>query len=400
MQPHVRSKISRKSILPFVALLLIAANLRAPITGVAPVLDDLQAYFKLSTGQAGFLTTLPLLVFGAVAPVVALLARRIGIELALLIALGFITLGIGTRSSGDFVAMYVGTALIGAGIAVGNVLLPSVAKRDFPAAVPFVVGGCAISMGAAAALSSGTVVPIQGLLGWKWALLSNIIFPVAAILFWLKLAGRKASPKRDHISLPVNGIWKSKIAWQVTGFMGINSLVYYTMIAWLPSMLVASGITPASAGALHGVMQFSSAVPGLVLGPLVARAKEQSGHAVVLGMLMTLALFGFCWWPGLAYLWAMLFGLGSGGCAVLALMFMSLRTDNPNQAAALSGMAQCVGYLLAACGPALASYIYDVDDDWTPVLYGSAALTLLVVGIGVYAGRARTVGAALRETTN
>lgn len=140
-------------------LLLIATNLRAPITGVAPVLEALQSALALSPAQAGLLTTLPLLAFGIISPFAAMFAREYGLEPSLFGALLLIGAGVLVRSIGPVWTLYLGTAIIGAGIAVGNVLLPSLVKRDCPAKVPTVMGVCSIAIGGAAALASASAAP-------------------------------------------------------------------------------------------------------------------------------------------------------------------------------------------------------------------------------------------------
>ena len=374
-------------------LLLIATNLRAPITGVAPVLETLQSAFALSPAQAGLLTTLPLLAFGIISPFAAMFAREYGLERSLFGALLLIAAGVVVRSIGSVWTLYLGTATIGAGIAVGNVLLPSLVKRDFPAKVPTIMGVCSIAIGGAAALASASAVPLGNAFGWQGALGATAVFPLAAALVWTSQLSRHTAPAKGTASAPHGGrVWHSALAWQVTLFMGINSLVYYVLVAWLPSVLTSSGIAPEVAGSLHGVMQLASAVPGLLLGPIVSRMRDQRLVAATMGGLMTVALLGFCVAPSWASLWAFCFGLGSGGGVLLALMFMGLRANSAHQAASLSGMAQCVGYFLAACGPARAGQFHDLTGSWTAVLYIGAVLSIVMVIFGLLAGRSRTIG--------
>lgn len=374
-------------------LLLIATNLRAPITGVAPVLETLQSAFALSPAQAGLLTTLPLLAFGIISPFAAMFAREYGLERSLFGALLLIAAGVVVRSIGSVWTLYLGTAAIGAGIAVGNVLLPSLVKRDFPAKVPTIMGVCSIAIGGAAALASASAVPLGNAFGWQGALGATAVFPLAAALVWTSQLSGHTAPAKGTASAPHGGrVWHSPLAWQVTLFMGINSLVYYVLVAWLPSVLTSSGIAPEVAGSLHGVMQLASAVPGLLLGPVVSRMRDQRLVAATMGGLMTVALLGFCVAPSWASLWAFCFGLGSGGGVLLALMFMGLRANSAHQAASLSGMAQCVGYFLAACGPALAGKFHDLTGSWTAVLYIGAVLSIVMVIFGLLAGRSRTIG--------
>lgn len=391
--PPSSSSASASSFWLVAGLLLVAANLRAPITGVAPVLETIRAAFGLSPAQAGLLTTLPLLAFGLLSPFAALLARRVGLERSLFGALLFVGAGIALRSGGSAACLYLGTAVIGAGIAVGNVLMPGLVKRDFPARVPAVTGLCAIAMGGVAALASGSAVPLANALGWRAALGAGIVFPLLALAFWgMRL--RRAPPGAGTAAAPQRGgVWRSALAWQVTLFMGTNSLLYYVLVGWLPSMLAAAGFAPGHAGSVHGVMQLATALPGLVLGPVVGRLKDQRLLAAGMGLLMAAALLGLLLAPGWAWLWAFALGIGSGGGVLLALMFMGLRSGSAHQAAALSGMAQCVGYLLAASGPALAGMLRESSGGWDAPLGVGVALAGAMTVFGALAGRARTVGA-------
>lgn len=375
-------------------LLLIASNLRAPITGVAPVLDMLQSDFSLSPAQAGWLTTLPLLGFAIVSPFAALFAREYGLERSLFGALLLLASGVVVRSLGPVWCLYLGTGIIGASIAVGNVLLPSLVKRDFPSNVPTITGMCTIVMGGAAALVSGGVVPLAQGMGWQWALGASVVFPCLALVLWSRQLGAHTAPAKGTATPPHGGrVWHSALAWQVTLFMGGNSLLYYVLIGWLPSILASAGYSAEAAGSLHGVMQLASAVPGLVLGPVASRMKDQKLMASTMGVLMGVALLGFGFASGWAMLWAILFGFGSGGGMLLALVFMGLRTRSAHQAAALSSMAQCVGYLMAACGPTLAGKLHELTHGWTAPLLVGVVLAVIVALLGLLAGRSRTIDA-------
>ena len=175
--------------------------------------------------------------------------------------------------------------------------------------------------------------------------------------------------------------------------MGLNSFVYYVMIGWLPAILASAGYSAAEAGSLHGWMQLASAVPGLLLGPLIQRLPDQKWVALAMSLLVAAGVLGLQWLPGLAALWVSLFGFGAGACIILALMFMGLRSESPRQAAALSGMAQCVGYLLAAFGPPLIGALRDTSQAWTLPLTVCLVLSLVMAGVGMLAGRKRAIPA-------
>ncbi len=386
-----------RTVLLLIGIVLVAANLRAPITGLAPVLGMIQETFALSTAHAGLLTTLPLLAFALVSPVAPWLARRFGLVRALFAALVLLAAGVVLRSAGPAWSLFVGTAVIGAGIAVGNVLLPALLKRDFPNRIASVTGAYALAMGAAAAVASATVFPLaSGFgLGWSGALLAMLVLPVVAMLLWWPQLGERAAVAQPGGGAPAaSPIWRHPLAWQVTLFMGLNSFIYYVMIGWLPAILASRGYSAAEAGSLHGLMQLASAVPGLVLGPLIQRLHDQRRVALATSLLVAGALLGLQWLPQLAGLWVACFGFGTGACIILALMFMGLRTENPRQAAALSGMAQCVGYLLAAFGPPLIGGLRDRSQDWTLALTVCLALSLAMAAVGMLAGRNRRIRSA------
>ncbi len=371
-----------------VGILLIAANLRAPITGLAPVLDPIRADFGLSTTAAGALTTLPLLAFALVSPFGARFARQFGLEKSLGGALLAIVLGIGLRSAGPEWCLYAGTALIGMGIAVGNVLLPSLVKRDFPDHVTSLTGAYALAMGVAAALASTAAVPLAHAWGWRAALAAVIILPLAALAVWTAQSGRQEKPAAAGTPLAQEAtVWRSALAWQVTLFLGLNSTIYYVAIGWLPTMLIDAGLAPAQAGSLHGVLQLATAVPGLVLGPILSRMRDQRLPAAAVAGLSAVALLGLMLAPELAFVWSILFGMGTGAGIILGLAFIGLRTRNAPQAAALSGMSQSVGYLLAAAGPMAMGALHDALGSWQAPLGICAALALVAAVMGFLAGR-------------
>lgn len=388
------------SALLLASLLLIAMNFRGPITGVAPVLPDLQAAFGLSPARAGLLTTLPLLAFGIVSPFAATVARRFGLERSLFASLVLVAVGVLLRSAGTVACLFAGTVVIGTGIAIGNVLLPSLVKRDFPDRVPTITGACALTMGIAAGGVSAVAVPLAAALGWQLALGASVLLPLLAGAAWSAQLSSRTAPAAGTPGAPHGGpVWRSPLAWQVTVFIGSNSLLFYVLIAWLPTILAQAGLSPTMAGSLHGAMQLAAAVPGLFLGPVIARMKDQKAIAAGLSLLVGAGLVGFIAWPGAAMLWATLVGFASGGAFLLALIYMGLRTGSPQQAAALSGMAQCVGYLLAAGGPTLAGLLHDALDSWDAVLGAGAVLSLVMATCGVLAGRPRTIGAPVAGRT-
>lgn len=374
-------------------ILLIGANLRAPFTGLPPLLASIQADFALETMAVGALTTLPLLAFALVSPFSALIARQYGLERTLFGALVAIALGIAVRSTGALWSLYAGTVIIGMGIAVGNVLLPSLVKRDFPDRVAALTSAYVLSMSVAAALGSAAVVPVAQAVGWSGALAAFMVLPLAALSIWIAQLGAKTKPASVSTTPPhASKVWRSALAWQITLFLGLNSTINYVAIAWLPAILIDAGFSAERAGSMHGVLQLANAVPGLLLGPILLRLRDQRLPAAIVAGLSVIALVGLQALPQFAVAWSILFGLGTGAGFILGLSFIGLRTRNAQQAAALSGMAQCIGYLLAATGPMAMGALHDALGGWQIPLGLCAALALVGALMGLLAGRDRQIG--------
>lgn len=383
----------RRHLLLIAGILLIASTLRVTFTGAAPLLDAIRADYGLSTAQTGMLTTLPLLAFGLVSPLAAGVGRRLGIERSLLVALVLICLGIGLRSLPSTALLFGGTAIIGCGIALGNVLLPGLIKRDFSQHVARMTGAYSITMGGAAALGSAMVVPLAlAGFGWHGALLMLMVFPLLALLVWLPQTRKTATaPLTGSGAMHNRGIWRSALAWQVTLFLGINSLVYYVIIGWLPAILQSLGYSEAQAGSLHGLLQLATAAPGLAIPLILHRLKDQRAIAVIVALMCAISACGLWFWPGQAVVWTLIFGFGSGATMILGLTFIGLRANSAHQAAALSGMAQTIGYLLAACGPPLMGKIHDANGNWQIPLIAVALISVVMALFGALAGRDREI---------
>ncbi|HJD44699.1 MAG TPA: MFS transporter [Candidatus Paenalcaligenes intestinipullorum] len=389
------------------ALLFLAGNLRAPITGFPPVLDQIQASYMLTSAQAGLLMTVPLVLLGSVSPLVPRMALTLGYGRTVGLGIGLIIVGVSLRLVPSASGLYLGTAVAAAGIAIGNVLLPSLVKRDFPQKIPLLTGFAAIAMGIGAALASATVVPLSHWWSWRWALFSVIWVAVMAALFHTlqqrqqrRLAQNQTAANRSaaqaNTSAPKEKIaaWRFSIAWQVTIFMGINSTLYYAVGAWLPTILAEQGIGAAEAGTVHGIMQFATAVPGLVMGAIIARFKDQVGIAMIMALSMGGSLLGLLWWPQWASFWMFIFGAACGGILITAFTFMGLRVVSIQQSAALSGMAQAVGYMFAALGPWLVGKIQGTWVQWDTILMAGAVLSILMAVCGGLAGRDRQIDMA------
>ncbi|EBX7705515.1 MFS transporter [Salmonella enterica subsp. enterica serovar Moero] len=387
------SPCGKQGALLIAGILMIATTLRVTFTGAAPLLETIRSDYGLSTAQTGLLTTLPLLAFALVSPLAAGIARRFGMERSLFAAMLLICAGIALRSLPSATLLFAGTAIIGCGIALGNVLLPGLIKRDFSQHVARLTGAYSLTMGAAAALGSALVVPLalHGF-GWRGALLMLMLFPLLALLIWLpQWRTTRSANLSSSRALHERGIWRSPLAWQVTLFLGLNSLIYYVIIGWLPTILISHGYSEAQAGSLHGLLQLATAAPGLAIPLILHRFNDQRWIAALVSLLCAVGAAGLWFVPGQAVIWTLLFGFGSGATMILGLTFIGLRASSAHQAAALSGMAQSVGYLLAACGPPVMGKLHDASGSWYLPLSGVTVLAIIMAIFGLYAGRDREI---------
>lgn len=375
-------------VLVVIGVLLLAANLRTALTSVAPLIGEIRDTTGISNGAAGLLTTLPLLAFALLSPAAPRLASRFGMERALLASLLLLAGGILLRSEGAVAALFLGTVLLGSAIAVGNVLVPSFVKREFPERVGLMTSAYTTSLAISAAVAAGVSVPIAQLTGagWRGSLALWAAPALLAVVAWVPLLrGGGGADASDHAARRVVGLWRSPLAWQVTMFMGLQSLAYYVTLTWLPEILKEEGMSVAAAGWLFALSQ-AIAIPSMSLAPVIA-GRRSSQHGVVVPTvalsaagILGLLLFG----DSAATLWVVLLGLGQGASFSLALTFFALRSPDARHAAALSGMAQSIGYLFAAAGPFLFGVLRDATHAWEIplILLLGVMVCLLISGLG------------------
>ncbi|WP_019545296.1 CynX/NimT family MFS transporter [Streptomyces sulphureus] len=381
------------------AIVLVAANLRATLTGVGTLLPAIEYDTGLPASWGGFLSTLPLLTFAATSPFVGRVSHRFGSARVLALALAVLAAGTIVRSLPSIACLFLGTIVLSAAIAFGNVLLPSIIRQSVPSArIPLISAAYVTVMGFVAAVSSGISVPLADALpgSWRTSLAWGLVLAVAALAVWLpRMRGDRPAASNDTGHSPTP--WKSVLAWQVAVFMGLQSLGFYTIIAWLPSILAHQGMDPAGAGWMLFFYQVVALVSSMLL-PLVTRGRhDQRFTAAVASVLVAAGFALLLATPGLAVLSCVLLGLGGGACLVMALSFQSQRAAGPDESAALAGMAQGVGYLVAAAGPLLLGVLHDTTRDWTVPLILLIVLNLVMSFFGYGAGRDRHVRSAVRQ---
>jgi MFS transporter, CP family, cyanate transporter len=373
------------------AFFLLAANLRPALTSVGPLLETIRASLGLSHAVVGWLPTLPLLIFAGLS-LFARYGEAFGIEKTLAWCLALITAGIAVRSEGSIAALFAGTAIFSAGIAVANVLMPSLIKRDYPDRVGGMTTAYVMVMTLTGAFATGFAVPLADRLagGWRWSLAIWAVFAALALVLWLpetrtaKIAAAAAQPDNKVVAKP---IWRSALAWQVTVFIGIQFLVYFVTIGWMPPYLTALGVPAADAGWLLSLYQLVGFAVGVVTPPLLRLGRDQRLLGAATPLVTALCILGLLAAPQLAALWLALCGASFGITFILAFALIGLRTTDFRRAASLSAMAQAAGYLIAAIGPVAFGWLHDLSAGWTISMLSFAAVAAMQAVAGFGAGR-------------
>ncbi|RYF46264.1 MAG: MFS transporter [Comamonadaceae bacterium] len=333
------------------------------------------------------------------APIVPPIAAKLGMERTLGAALCMLAVAIVIRSMPSPITIWVGTAGLGIAIAFLNVIVPSLIKRDFPARVGSITGMYSSFQSAAAAIASGLAVPIAGdqPSGWRLALgiwAGLALIALAAFAPHLRSTTRPkhtVSAAFDSHPEQYKSPWRSALGWQVTIFMAIQSTFFFALVTWLPSIEEANGVTAALAGWHLFVFQMLAVVGNIATAALIHRFTNQQAIAAVATVAMAIGVLGAILSPSWILLWVCIAGFGAGASIVLALSLFGLRTAHHGQAAALSGMAQGVGYLLAALGPIAIGWLHDSTKGWTSSLVALLVLLGFQLVAGLLAGRDRTI---------
>jgi CP family cyanate transporter-like MFS transporter len=377
-------------------LVLIAANLRPAVVVLSPLLPQIVEAEHLSATRAGVLNALPVLFFGLLAPMAPRLAHRYSAEGILLGALVALVAGFALRLVPGQPMLFAGTSLAGAAIAVCNVVVPGLIKRDFGGRIGLMTGLYSMALSGGAALAAGLTVPLAAGLGvsWRVALAGWGLLAVLTALVWAPQVTRPrvhssagTEPGRAHTT-----VWRSGLGWAVAAFMGLQSFNFYAVAAWLPALFVARGVDDATAGLMLALAQVTGTVASLLVPLVAARLGRQRALGLLVTIGMAVGVAGLAFLPGASVAWVVVLGASQGAGFSLSLTLIVLRTSRATEAAELSGMSQTVGYLFAATGPLVLGAALDVSGGWRlPLLVLLVALVPQGVA-AARAGRAELVG--------
>jgi len=387
------SKINKKWFL--LSMMLVAANLRLPITIIPPLLSTIEKNLGIPKSLAGMITSIPLITFAILSPLIVKFSKKLGNELTIFIFFIILILGSFLRIIPAVWALMLGTFLAGIGIDSGNVLVPALIKDHLPKQIPLGTSLYTLSMllvGAIGTALSGiliTKISLQATL----AILSSLA--IVALIFWIpNLRYNQKDSSKTSAPVKYRSVWNQSLGWLITAFFGLQSLVYYSMITWLPSILETHNVGTIFSSNLLTVLQLSG-LPCSFIVPFLSVRKH--GMRWLLSML----LIGYAISP-LGYLLpssnaaflviiTILTGFGSGLAFNMAIVFFTEKTTNPYQTAEVSGMAQSAGYLLAAVGPVLFGFIENTTHSWNTIILILVVMSVLLTLSGVLIARHKAI---------
>ena len=367
------------------ALLIAAVNLRLTVAAVPPVLSQIRHTTGLSSAGAGLLTGVPVFCFGLVALASPRLMRRFSMGPLLSLALLTVAAGAAVRLVPTVLPLFLGTVLLGSGIAVGNVLLPSLIKRDFPRERVMMTALYSVALAGGATLAAGLTVPIEHAIGQGWRIVIALwgAFAVLALLLWTRHVRAEAAVHDTSHGTPIPGLWRDPLAWCVSGFMGLQSFGFYATLSWLPTIAESHGLSATHAGWLLSLASFAGMV-GALIAPSFERRIPRASVAVALCIgACAVGYTGLLVAPGLVFLWCIVFGFGQGAPLALALGYIVARAPDSHHAAHLSTMAQSVGYLIASAAPFAMGALHGATGSWNlPVVMLLVSLVpMLLTGL-------------------
>ena len=376
------------------ALLLVSLNLRLVVAAVPPVLGEIRHATGLSSAGGGLLTALPVFCFGLAALAAPRLIRRFSMGPLLGLTMAAVICGCALRLAPSLFTLFAGTAVLGIGIAVGNVLLPGLIKRDFPVQRVLMTALYSVALAGGGAIAAGLTVPLEHAtgIGWRLAITLWSVLAVLALILWIPHVRGERAREAATIQEPVRGLWRDPLAWWVSGFMGLQSFGFYALFSWLPTILRSHDMSATHAGWMLSYTSVFGMI-GALTAPSLERRLRHPG--VVLLICVALAGTGYV---GLiaapvsgSYLWCALIGLGQGAPLALALGYIVGRAPDSHHAAQLSMMAQSVGYLIASAGPFAMGALHGVSNSWTLPLAMLLVVLVPMLFVGLAASRDQLV---------
>ena len=374
--------MKKQSLFFVLGIVLIGTVLRSPFTALPTILGDIAQGLGVEVSSLGILTSLPLLMFALFSAFASRLAQKIGLEHLFTYCLLLLTIGSVIRIF-NLPLLYLGTLIIGASIAIFNVLLPSMIQANRPQKISLLTTLYVTAMGISTAIASYLSVPITQASSWKGLILVLSLLCLVTLLVWLPnhrhnhyLEGQQEKKSKENIL-------KSKSVWAIIVFGGLQSLLFYTSMTWLPTMAISAGLSNSDAALLASIFSLIS-IPFSMTIPSLTTHLSDGHRQIMLAIISIAGMIGIAMllYPSDNFLyWLVAHLLIGTACSALfpyLMVCFSLKTSSPEKTAQLSGLAQTGGYILAAFGPTLFGYSFDLFQSWIPAVLALLAIDIIM----------------------
>lgn len=382
--------------LALLGIMAVALNLRTSVAALSPILSDVGRDIPLSGEIVALLGILPPAAFAIGGLLGPRIARSLGIEASLVLAMLAAAVGHLARAfSPDVIGLLAATAFGLLGMGVANVLLPPIVKRYFPRRIALVTSIYATLIAVSTALPPLIAAPTASAAGWRVSLGMWAVLAIVAALPWLGLVRpglvrpalvrpglvRPGGVRRPGVDprLPLASpterpAWRSPLAWALAAVFSVSAMNGYAMFAWLPELLIArTGMSTAQAGSLLSLYAAMGIPLAVVIPWLTVRASNPLSIMLVGIGATIVGNVGLIVAPGsITWLWVAAAGLGPLLFPV-CLALINLRTRTELGSAQLSGFAQGIGYVLGVIGPIAFGVLHEATGGWTaPLLFLTA----------------------------
>jgi CP family cyanate transporter-like MFS transporter len=389
---------AKYSLWALLSLVFISLAIRPPVASIGPLVEELIRTESLSLFQVSLMTSLPIVCFGLGAFLSPALVKRFTLNKAMMYVLIVLTIAMATRLIGGFPALMTSTVIIGLAIAIANVLIPTIVREQFPNRIELITGVYVTLLAISASFAAAIAVPSSDLLGgWRGALAVWIIPAVLAFVFWVPLFRSKAVGKITSIETHAEerkAVVRSSLTWGIVFFFGLQSGGFYSILNWLPSLLIDRGMSAVDAGSLLGLTTFVGVPSGFLASLLFRKFKSLSLIAVGMTSLTLAGLLMIWLTPELLVLACVITGFGFAATFPLSLTLIGSRASTSTQTTQLSALAQGWGYLISAAGTFGFGFLREVTGNWDASLVLVSVLTFIQLFAGAVAGRDKRIPAA------
>lgn len=374
--------MKKQSLFFILGIVLIGTVLRSPFTALPTILGDIAQGLGVEVSSLGILTSLPLLMFALFSAFASRLAQKIGLEHLFTYCLLLLTIGSVIRIF-NLPLLYLGTLIIGASIAIFNVLLPSMIQANQPQKISLLTTLYVTAMGVSTAIASYLSVPITQASSWKGLILVLSFLCLITLLVWLPNHSHNHHLESQKEKQVKENILKSKDVWAIIIFGGLQSLLFYTSMTWLPTIAISAGLSNKDAALLASIFSLIS-IPFSMTIPSLTTRLSSSHRQIMLSIISIAGMMGIAMllYPSDNFLyWLVAHLLIGTACSALfpyLMVCFSLKTSSPEKTAQLSGIAQTGGYILAAFGPTLFGYSFELFQSWIPAVLALLAIDIIM----------------------